>query len=80
MAIAQLKRALDRFRTEIGRCPTSDMELLHPPTTRARYLSSMPRDGWGRPLAMRCPGYFDEDPEVLSAGPSGSFLTDDNIQ
>jgi hypothetical protein len=29
---------------------------------------------------MRCPGYFEEEAEVISAGPSGSLLKDDNIQ
>jgi type II secretory pathway pseudopilin PulG len=80
VAIAQVKQAIDRFRADVGRCPRSDMELLHPPLSQKHYLDSMPRDGWGRPLATRCPGYFEEEAEVISAGPSGSLLKDDNIQ
>ncbi len=80
VAIAQVKQAIDRFRTDVGRCPSSDTELLHPPVSQKHYLDSMPRDGWGKPLSIRCPGYFEEEAEVISAGPSGSLLKDDNIQ
>ena len=80
VAIAQVKQAIDRFRADVGRCPRSDTELLHPPLSQKHYLDSIPRDGWGRPLAIDCPGYFEEEAEVISAGPSGSLLKDDNIQ
>lgn len=80
VAIAQIKQAIDRFRTDVGRCPSSETELLHPPLPQKHYLDSMPEDGWGRPLHIRCPGYFDEEADVISAGPSGSLLKDDNIQ
>ena len=80
VAIAQVKQAIDRFRADVGRCPRSDAELLHPPLSQKHYLDSIPRDGWGRPLSIDCPGYFEEEAEVISAGPSGSLLKDDNIQ
>jgi type II secretory pathway pseudopilin PulG len=80
VAIAQVKQAIDRFRADVGRCPRSDTELLHPPLSQKHYLDSIPRDGWGRPLSIDCPGYFEEEAEVISAGPSGSLLKDDNIQ
>ncbi len=80
VAIAQVKQALARFRSDVGRCPTSDSELLHPPLSQKHYLHSMPKDGWGRPLSIRCPGHFEEEAEVISAGPSGSLAKDDNIQ
>jgi type II secretory pathway pseudopilin PulG len=79
-AIVQVKQALDRFRADVGRCPSSATELLHPPLPKKHYLHSMPRDGWGRPLSIRCPGFFADEADVISAGPSGSFLKDDNIQ
>ncbi len=80
-AIAQVQRAVGRFRAEIGRCPRSVGELVHPPRADARYLDSMPEDGWGTQLYVRCPGRHDPDgADVISAGPSGSFLDDDNIQ
>jgi len=80
VAIAQVKQAIDRFRTDVGRCPRSEAELLHPPLPHKQYLDIMPRDGWGQPLSILCPGYFEDDADVISAGPSGSLLEDDNIQ
>lgn len=80
VAIAQVKQAIDRFRADVGRCPSSATELLHPPLSQKHYLDSMPKDGWERPLSIRCPGYFEEEAEVISAGPSGSLAKDDNIQ
>lgn len=80
VAIAQVKQAIDRFQADVGRCPGSKTELLHPPLSQKHYLDTMPKDGWGRSLSIRCPGYFAEEAEVISAGPSGSLLKDDNIQ
>ena len=80
VAIAQVKQAIDRFQADVGRCPGSNAELLHPPLSQKHYLDTMPKDGWGRSLSIRCPGYFQEEAEVISAGPSGSLLKDDNIQ
>jgi type II secretory pathway pseudopilin PulG len=80
VAIAQVKQAVDRFRTDVGRCPSSNAELLHPPLSQKHYLDTLPFDGWGRPLHVRCPGYFEDEADVISAGPSGSLLEDDNIQ
>lgn len=80
VAIAQVKQAIDRFRTDVGRCPRSEAELLQPPLTHKHYLDAMPRDGWGQSLSIRCPGFFEDDADVISAGPSGSLLEDDNIQ
>ena len=79
VAIAQVKQAIDRFRADVGRCPSSNTELLHPPLSQKHYLDSMPKDGWGRPLSIQCPGHFEDDADVISAGPSGSLLRDDNI-
>ena len=80
VAIARVKQAIDRFRSDVGRCPTSNTELLHPPLSQKHYLDSIPEDGWGRPLHITCPGHFQDEAGVISAGPSGSLLEDDNIQ
>jgi len=80
VAVTQVKQAIDRFRADLGRCPSSETELVHPPLAQKHYLDSIPKDGWGRTLLIRCPGYFKEEAEVISAGPSGSLLKDDNIQ
>lgn len=81
VAITKVKRAVARFRDDIGRCPRSTVELVHPPVAGARYIDSMPTDGWGRELWVQCPGHFDpEQADVVSSGPSGSFLVDDNFK
>ncbi len=81
VAIAEVRRAIDGFRTDVGRCPRSMVELIHPPRAGRRYLRDMPRDGWDRPLWVRCPSRANpNEADVLSAGPSGSFFVDDNIQ
>ena len=79
VAIHQVERAIERFRTDMGRCPSSNEELLRPPRAQTHYLDQMPNDGWGRPLHVRCPGYYEDEADVTSAGPSGSLLKDDNI-
>lgn len=79
-AIAEARRAVTAFVAELGRCPHSMVELLHPPKAGADYLTEVPVDGWGHKLYIRCPGpHPDEVAEVISAGPSGSFLKDDHI-
>ena len=79
-AIADARRAVESFVTEMGRCPRSTVELVHPPKTGAHYLNSVPTDGWGNTLYIRCQGRGSHDvAEVISAGPSGSFLDDDNV-
>lgn len=79
-AIAEVERAVRAFRAEVGRCPRSTVELVHPPRAGAEYLNELPRDGWGRALHVRCPGRNDRGgSDVVSAGPSGSLTRDDNI-
>ena len=81
LAITEARRAVSTFRAEVGRCPRSTTELVHPPRSRTRYLRRTPKDGWGRQLYVRCPAYDDPDgAEIVSAGPSGSLLKADNIQ
>lgn len=78
--IGEVQRAVARFRAEVGRCPRSTLELVHPPRSATRYLREVPADGWGHPLFVRCPGSGGEDDvDVVSAGPSGDFQTDDNV-
>ena len=79
-AIAEARRAVAAFVAELGRCPHSTVELLHPPKSGAHYLNELPVDGWGRPLYVRCPGTNSRDvADVISSGPSGSFLEDDHV-
>jgi len=79
-AIAETRRAVIAFRSEIGRCPRSVVELVHPPKSGARYVDDTPTDGWEGELLIRCPGRLDpSSADVISAGPSGSFSIDDNV-
>lgn len=79
-AIAEVRRAIDSFQTDVGRCPRSVSELVDPPRSGRRYLREVPTDGWGRRLYVKCPGRFDPNgADVVSAGPSGSFFDDDNV-
>jgi len=79
-SIDETQRAVTAFRIDVGRCPRSTTELVHPPRTRSRYLDALPMDGYGRPLRVRCPGHLDSlEADVLSAGPSGDFFKDDNL-
>jgi hypothetical protein len=79
-SIALVQRALTAFRSDMGRCPHTLEELVHPPRSGARYLRAVPVDGWGRALWVRCPGRYDpEGADVISAGQSGSYLVDDNL-
>jgi hypothetical protein len=78
--IDRTHRAIAHFRADMGRCPSTIRELVHPPRTGARYLESEPIDAWGHALWVRCPGRYDPDGEdVVSAGPSGSFLDDTTV-
>jgi hypothetical protein len=79
--IGQVHRAVSRFRADQGRCPRNMTEMLHPPRGRMTYLHGEPRDAWGNAILLTCPAPDDPDTqEVVSAGPSGDFLVDDNIQ
>ena len=79
-AISEIKRGIAAFRSDLGRCPHNLHELMHPPRSGRRYLRQVPVDGWGRTFFVRCPGRYDPDgADVISRGPSGEFLTDDNV-
>jgi len=78
--IDRTHRAIAHFRADMGRCPSTIRELVHPPRTGAHYLETEPLDAWGQALWVRCPGRYDPDGEdVVSAGPSGSFLSDTTV-
>ena len=79
-AIAEVRRAALAFRADVGRCPRSTVELVHPPRTGVSYLNDLPPDGWGRALWIRCPAHDDvNDVDIISAGPRGSFFDEENI-
>jgi hypothetical protein len=77
--LSEVASATEAFMHDVGRCPRSLNELLHPPRSGATYLHELPTDAWGRGLYLRCEAGTVPEIEVLSAGPSGSFLDDDNV-
>ncbi|MGF1465223.1 MAG: type II secretion system protein GspG [Sandaracinaceae bacterium] len=78
--LVEVQRAIDAFRADFGRCPQSLRELVFPPRGSRRYLRELPADGWGHALYAECPGRYDPAAaDVVSAGPSGNFIVDDNL-
>jgi hypothetical protein len=78
--LAEVRSATRAFVSDVGRCPRDTRELMHPPRTGREYLGEPPVDAWGQPVYLRCiddAGHLHI--EVLSAGPSGSFVDEDNI-
>ena len=55
-------------------CPT--LEQL----VNEDYLRQLPKDPWGSPLTLRCPGQHKKDPaDVVSPGPDREVGTGDDI-
>lgn len=77
--LSEVSRAAGVFVRDMGRCPRNLAELVHPPKSGVHYLHENPRDAWGRGLYFRCSEGEHAQIEVVSAGPSGSFLDDDNV-
>lgn len=74
-AVTTVQRAVEAFRADHeGRCPASLELLVTPGEGREGYLSRVPRDGWGRPFRLECPGRkHPESADVRSSGPNGVF-------
>ena len=75
----EVERATRAFVLDVGRCPRSTAELVHPPRAGVHYLREAPVDAWGRSFMLHCSAGTHTDVQVRSAGPSGSFLNDDNV-
>ena len=74
--------ALDRFKADVGRYPTSEegLDVLVALTHANKcfhgpYLDAeAPRDPWGNPYGYRCPGVFNPTTyDLWSCGPNGVF-------
>ncbi|HEX6276971.1 MAG TPA: type II secretion system protein GspG [Polyangiaceae bacterium] len=63
-----VRRAVDSYIADHdGGCPTTLAAVAE--TTRG---DGVPRDAWGRPLRLVCPGRFEGAPfELMSDGPDG---------
>jgi general secretion pathway protein G len=77
--IVAFEKALDQFRIDMGRYPTTDEglnALMVKPVDSAKwngpYLKkSVPNDPWGRPYSYRAPGATG-DFEIVSLGKDGA--------
>ena len=77
--IESFTKALDTYRLDVGRYPTSEQGLAvlmaapgNEPRWRGPYLGkAVPNDPWGRPYVYRSPGAGKEY-EILSYGKDGA--------
>ncbi|HEI8865500.1 type II secretion system major pseudopilin GspG [Serratia sp. AKBS12] len=87
--IAALENALDMYKLDNNRYPTTEqglMALVKAPTVAplpryynpAGYLRRLPADPWGQPYQLMSPG--EKNPiDIFSGGPDGVAGTDDDI-
>src|SRR4051812_13809436 len=77
--IASVAKALDLYRIDVGRYPTSEQGLAalsaapaNEPRWRGPYLQKIaPPDPWGRPYVYRSPGEQGAEFDLLSLGKDG---------
>ncbi len=77
--IDALDKALDQFRLDVGRYPTSEeglQALVAPPSGEANWAGpylkkAVPADPWGRPYVYQQPGTHGGDFELQSYGKDG---------
>ena len=67
-ALLGARRAVDAYLSDHdGGCPPSLAAVIE-----YRHLKELPRDAWGRPLRLICPGRHDDAVyELMSDGPDG---------
>jgi general secretion pathway protein G len=75
--ITTTMRAMDAWRADHDRvCPGALGDLV-----AAGYLRAVPRDAWGRPLRVTCPGRLDRVGfDVSSDGPDGEPSGIDRVE
>lgn len=87
--IGQLENALDQYRLDNSRYPTTEQgleALVQEPTIdplprnyrRGGYIKRLPTDPWGAEYLMLSPGEHG-DVDVFSAGPDAQAGTEDDI-
>ena len=76
--IHKVKDAVLQWRMDSTgeQCPSSLNDLV-----TAKILNKEPKDGWGKPFVMKCPGEHDTDGiDLLSFGKDGKEGTADDIK
>ena len=85
--IASIAKALDLYRIDVGRYPTTEQGLValsaappNEPRWRGPYLQKpVPPDPWARPYLYKSPGEQGADFDLLSLGKDGTVGgTDEN--
>ncbi len=81
--IVSLEKALDQYRLDVGRYPTTELglaALVSRPSTESEtkwqgpYLKkALPNDPWGRPYLYRSPGEGGRDYDLFSLGADGQL-------
>ncbi len=75
-SIAAIKEAADVYEIRTGKYPDSIEALTQSVGDRPPLLEKKPQDGWGNDFQLR---RKDKGIEIRSAGPDGSFNTQDDI-
>ena len=75
-SIAAIKTAADMYEIRTGKYPDSISALTQPIGDRPALLEKKPQDAWGNDFQLR---RKDKGIEIRSAGPDGSFNTQDDI-
>ena len=58
-----------------NKCPSADDLVAE------QYISALPKDAWGTPIVITCPGKHEPDPvDVVSWGPDKTADTADDIK
>ena len=79
LQMEQVATAAQRFRQDFDRCPRGVEELARPPAGARPYVPRPPRDPWGRPYYVGCPGRWDPGTvDVASPGPDGLWAEGDD--
>jgi general secretion pathway protein G len=75
LQVREIVGDVEQFMIMKGKCPTVD-DLVH-----EHLLKREPRDPWGGPIVIRCPGDHEHDPaDVVSSGPDQKPDTNDDIR
>jgi general secretion pathway protein G len=87
--IITLENALDMYKLDNGRYPTTEQglsALVNPPTVpplprnyrRDGYIRRLPQDPWGAPYILTSPGIHN-NVDIYSSGPDGIPSNDDDL-
>jgi general secretion pathway protein G len=73
--VRKLEGSVEQYLIARGTCPTLE-DLVN-----AHYERSEPKDPWGTPLTLKCPGEHERDAaDVVSSGPDKKADTKDDIK